>query len=251
MKKILYVFLCVATLGFTFVAFANLEKKSINTSKKTLIIGTDPQYAPFTFLDNNNKNVGFDIDIMTEIAKELNYNIKYLNMNFEGLLPSLLTEKINLIAGSMVITEERAKKINFSDEYYKAGLSIVVNINNNNIKSVKDLKGKTIGVHIGTVGAYYAHTIKDVKIVEFDNMADVWLAIINNKVDAMINDHPMNLYYIKTKGNIVKIVGDILETQYFGFGINKNAQDLLNNVNEVLRKMKKDGRYDKIYKKWF
>ncbi|GMO66836.1 MAG: glutamine ABC transporter substrate-binding protein GlnH [Rickettsiales bacterium] len=248
MRKIYFLSILVA-IGLIFAL--NINANSVKENN-VLVIGTDPQYAPFTFENEKGENVGFDIDIMSEICKELDYKCKYSNMNFGGLITSITENKIDLIAGSMVITDERRKKIDFTEQYYKAGLSVVVGKNNTNILSVDDLKGKRVGVHIGTVGAIYANNLKGIKLTEFETMADVWIALITDKVDAIIDDHPMVLYYIKTQKNAnIKIVGDILETQYFGFGINKNNKELLKKVDEALKQMKKDGRYNKIHKKWF
>jgi len=221
--------------------------------KKVLKVGADCAFAPFEFQDVNSKEyTGFDIDLAKALGKQMGYEIQIQNMGFDGLIPALESGQIDLIISGMTITEERAKKVNFSYPYYQSGLSIVVGINNETIKSFKDLEGKKIGVQIGTTGAKFAKGIKGAQVREFNNVPEAFMELKAGGVEAVINDLPVNQYYIAQAGSKdAKIVGELLSAENYGIAINKKNTELTQKVNKALAELKKNGEYEKIYVKWF
>ena len=133
-------------------------KKETANTKKELIAGTEPAFAPFEFQKaGSSEFTGFDIDLIQALAKKMGYEkCTIRNMGFDALIPALEAKNIDVAIAGMTITEDRKKKVNFSKAYYKSGLSIVVAKNNTTIKDVKDLEGKKIAVQIGTTGAMEA-----------------------------------------------------------------------------------------------
>jgi len=121
-KKFLVILLVVIISGMILAGVVDEIKK-----RGYLIVGTEATFPPFEFVDEKTKEiVGFDIDIAREIAKALGVKLKVEDIAFDGLIPSLLTKKIDLIAAAMTITPERAKVVSFSDPYFTAGQVIVV-----------------------------------------------------------------------------------------------------------------------------
>lgn len=222
-------------------------------NSKVLKVGTDATYAPFGFKDQQTGDLaGFDIDIIKAIAKEEGLKVEVQNLNFDALLPALQTNTLDVAISDMTISEERAKQVDFSNSYYIAGSGLVVNLDNTDIKAFSDLPGKRIGVSIGSTGSEIASKIPNAQIREFNNIVDALLELQNGGVDVVINDTPVNEYYVNTKGKgIAKVVGEDYEAAPLGIAVKKGNTELLKKINDGLGKIKANGEYAKIYKKWF
>ncbi|QJW45589.1 basic amino acid ABC transporter substrate-binding protein [bacterium BFN5] len=249
-KKIatLLVVVLVLTLGLI-----GCGKQTNTSTAKVLKVGAETTFPPFEFQDETSKDyVGFDIDLAKAIGKQIGYEVQIQNIGFDGLIPALDAGNIDMIASAMSITDERAKKVNFSNPYYKSGLSIVVNSSNNSINSFKDLEGKRIAVQIGTTSAEEARKIKNAQVREFNSNSEAYMELKNNGVDAVVNDLPVNAYYLtKTGAKDAKLVGEVANSEDYGLATAKKNTELNEKINKALDELKKNGEYDKIYLKWF
>jgi polar amino acid transport system substrate-binding protein len=152
----------------------------------------------------------------------------------------------------MTITEERAKKVNFSQPYYQSGLTIVVRPDDTTINSFEDLEGKKIAVQIGTTGSNTAKTIKDAEIREFNTAPEAFMELKAGGVDAVINDKPVNDYYItQMGGKDGKTVGEPLTAEDYGIATAKKNTELAEMIDNAIDELRSNGEYDKIYEKWF
>ena len=247
-KKLQIIFMCMFVLALL-VAGCGGSK-----AKKELIVGTEPAFAPFEFQKENSKDfVGFDIDLIQAIAKQMGYEkCTIQGMGFDALIPALDAKNIDVAIAGMTITDERAKKVNFSKPYYKSGLAIVVGKDNTAIKDVADLKGKKIAVQIGTTGAMEAEKIEGAKITSFNTNGEACLELKNKAVDAVIGDLPVEAYFLQQGGNdFAKIVGKTLTSEDYGIAVAKSNTALAKDVDKALETLKQNGEYDKLYKKWF
>ena len=173
-------------------------------------------------------------------------------MGFDALIPALNANNIDLIAAGMSITDERKKAITFSEPYYTSGLIIMVNKDNKEVKSEKDLEGKRIAVQIGTTGEKKARSIKGAKVTAFNTNTEAAMELKNKGVDAVINDSPVVGYYLAQGGNKTAMtVGEVMEAEQYGLAVKKGNDKLAADVNKALAELKKNGEYDKIYKTWF
>jgi len=229
------------------------KKDAAPQQAKVLKVGTEATFAPFEFQDEKSKEyTGFDMDLIRAIGKQMGYEVEIQNMGFDGLIPALESGQIDVIIAAMTITEERAKRVAFSEPYYQSGLTIVVNKDNDKIKTFKDLEGKKIAVQIGTTGANEAHKIAGATVREFNSATEAYMELKAGGVDAVLNDRPVNGYYLAQGGNAhAKEVGEILQAENYGIAVNKKNAELLNKINQALAELKKNGEYQKIYEKWF
>jgi len=227
--------------------------KQAAPTAKVLKVGSEASFAPFEFQEEGSKEyAGFDIDLIKALGKQMGYEVQIQNMGFDGLIPGLESSTVDVAISAMTITEERAKKINFSKPYYKSGLTIVVRNDNTNIKSFADLDGKKIAVQIGTTGADEAKKAKNAQIREFNSAPESFLELKAGGVDAVVNDKPVNDYYIaKSGGKDAKEIGQPLTAEEYGIAVAKKNTELLTNLDKALDELKKNGEYDKIYLKWF
>lgn len=220
---------------------------------KVLKVGAEATFPPFEFQEENSKEyVGFDVDIMKAIGKQMGMEVQIVNTGFDGLIPALEGSQIDAIASAMTITDERAKKVNFSKPYYKSGLSIVVKSDNVTINNFKELEGKRIAVQIGTTGAEAVKKIKDAKVREYNSASEAYLELKADGADAVVNDLPVNEYYLAKGGSKdAKLVGEVLNAEEYGIAVAKKDTELAGKINKALDEIKQNGEYAKIYEQWF
>lgn len=228
-------------------------QKQESKGGEVLKVACNADFAPFEFQDASGKEyVGFDMDLIRAIGKEMGVEVQIQNINFDGLIPALDAGNIDVVITGMTITPERAQKVGFSKPYYQSGLTIAVKNDNQEIHGFKDLEGRTIAVQIGTTGANEAKKIKGAKVKEFNSSADTFLELKAGGVEAVINDRPVNDYYIAQGGSKdAKTLEEILTAEEYGIAVNKNNAELLKKIDGALDKVKASGEYDKIYEKWF
>ena len=256
MKKVLAL---VAACAFAVLAMAgcgssnNAASSGSGSGAKVLKVGSSVDFAPFEFQDEGQKEYqGFDMDLIRAIGKEMGYDVEIQNLGFDGLIPALQGKNIDAIISGMSINGERKQNVLFSDPYYQSGLTMVVRDNETAIKSFQDLKGKKVAVQIGTTSADEVKKIDGVEIKELNTPADCFMELKAGGVDAVVNDRPVNDYYI-TKNNAqgVKALEEKLTAEDYGIAIGKDNKELQQKVNDALKKLKENGEYDKIFAKWF
>lgn len=256
MKKVLVtVVTLLLSMGMLAGCGSNASKeapKKPAEAQKVLRVGTEPTFAPFEFQKEGSKEyTGFDMDLIRAVGKQLNMKVEIQNMGFDALIPALGSGNIDVAVAGMSITDERKKAVDFSDPYYVSGLTIVVNKDNNEVKSLNELKGKKIAVQIGTTGAEKARKVPEAKVTEFNTNAEVFMELKNKGVDAVIIDSPVAAYYLVQGGkDSAKMVGDVMEAESYGMALKKGSK-LTADINGALKKLKENGEYDKLYKQWF
>lgn len=221
--------------------------------KPVLRAAAEATFVPFEFVDEKtNKVTGFDVDLVEALGEVMGYKIEFLNLSWDGLIPSLLNGNIDVIASGMSITEERLKQVNFSDPYFTSVLTIMVKDNNNVIKSLDDLANKTVAVQISTTGDFAAEEIPGVKINRYNTAPEALQNVILGVANASILDLPVAEAFIASNPNApLKHLGPVSADDYFGLAMRKKDTDLLEKVNAALVQIKADGTYDKIVEKWF
>lgn len=160
------------------VAAAALALMVVGTQAgaETLRVGSETVYPPFEFLDSNSgKYVGFDIDLIDEVAKRAGFEPQILSMGLDGLIPALMSGSIDVAVSALTITPERAAKVDFTKPYYESGLSIMARKDDASIKGVKDLENKVLCAEIGSSGSVFMSKIKGAKIRTFNSAGEAFL----------------------------------------------------------------------------
>ena len=240
----------LATLLLTGCGSSSANSTSQTNGKKKYVIAPEATFPPFEF-QKDGKYIVIDIDLLNAIAEEENFDLELKPMNFKGIIPALTSNQVDGAISGMTITDERKKVLDFSDKYYDSGLGLVVKEDNTAIKSMNDLKGKTIAVKKGTSGAEFAEKNKDkysLNIKYFDDTPSVFQEIKNGNAVADFEDYPVIAYSISVNPNQgLKIVGEKLTSEPYGFAVDTGKnKELLDKFNEGLKKLKANGEYDKI-----
>ncbi|MGE5370793.1 MAG: basic amino acid ABC transporter substrate-binding protein [Solirubrobacterales bacterium] len=254
MKRILSVFLvALLVISLAFMA-VGCDKKADTNKDKVYKVGSETTYPPFEMVDNNGKFTGFDMELFQAIAEAGGFKIEIVSLGFDGLIPALQAGNIDAAISAMSINDERKKSVDFSDPYFNSGLIIAVPADNNTIKTLNDLKGKTVAVQIGTTGASMAESIKAKNpstVIKTFNTIDIAFAEMKNKgADAVINDMPVTADYIKKGHPEAKMVGSLLSAEPYGIAFAKGSE-FKTLVDNGLKKIKENGKYDEIFKKYF
>ena len=215
-----------------------------------LLMGSDTTYPPFESIEDG-EAVGFDVDVAAEIADRLGLELEVVTTAWEGIIPGLKTDKYDIIMSAMTITEERLEEIDFSDPYIDSNQSICVANDNEDIKGPEDLEGKIVGVQVDTTGQFTAEEIPGIaEIRKFDTILLAFQDLELGRVDAIMNDYPVNAWISKTRGN-TKVVDTIMTDESYGIGVKMGNDALLEAINDALMEMMEDGSYDEIFEEWF
>ncbi len=226
-------------------------RESSDAARTTLRIGTDATYPPFETVDIETGELqGFDIDLITEVCQTSGWEPEFIVTPFDGIIPGLTGKKYDAVISAMTITPRRAVVVDFSDPYYLAGQVIAVPLEDSAIFSVDDLSGKKVGVQLGTTGEIMAKSMDGLHVYSFDNIGAAFIDIANGNLDAILNDCPTTQAYIKRQGT-AKTVGQVLTREHYGIAVRKGESELLTAINGALREIRKSGRYEQIYRKWF
>lgn len=217
-----------------------------------LTVGSDLDFPPMETL-NGTTPEGFDVDLMTAIAKEMGLEISYLPpQNFDALIALVNAGKFDVIASSMTINDDRKELIVFSDAYFESNQSIAMKTGST-YTSPADLKGKKVGVQSGTTGFDWAtENLKPAgaTIVPFTKTSQAFAALQAGNVAAVVNDLPITNDIVKDPAKGLMIVKQIPTGELYGFGIAKDNPDLATAINAALAKIKSSGAYKTMYEKW-
>jgi polar amino acid transport system substrate-binding protein len=218
---------------------------------KVYRVATDATYPPFESVDETTKQpVGFDIDLFNAIAAEEGFKFEFVNVNFDALLAGMTQCQYDAAISATTITEERKKSFNFSDPYINAGQVVTINKETTDIKSVADLKGKRIGVQIGTTGAIEASKIEGAEVKTYDTVDLAFEDLINKQVDAVVADYPTSVAFIEVNPDKIMTTGDVFTAEEYGIAVCKTNTELLDLINKGLAAVKAKGLIPQLEQKW-
>ena len=218
----------------------------------TVTIGTSND-APLAYLDTDGNLTGIDGDIMMAIANENGWKVKNSVTNFSTLIESLNTNKIDISNDAMFITPERQKQASFSEPFYVLHDAIIVKKSETGVKTYDQLKGKPVGTVTGTAYADYLNELSPGKVKLFDSQATMIEAIVNGDIYGAVTDQPVAAYSLKQNPDLDVRVVNPAEPHYSNKvapAVRKADADMLEKINAGLKKIKSDGTYDEIMKKW-
>ena len=225
-------------------------------AQQVMKVGSTPTGIPFTFLDTKTNSIqGVMVDLVTEVGKDIGFQVQVEPMQFSTLIAALTSNKIDLISAAMYITPARKEVIEFSEPVYSYGEGLIVpKSDTKEYKAFEDLKGETVGAQVGTV---YVEPLKktglfaDVKI--YDTIPDIMRDVNTGRLKAGFGDYPILAYNVQ-QGNfpdlrLVKSYKSIILGS-IGIGMRKGDPELLKKINASLDKLKANGTVDKILAKW-
>lgn len=227
------------------------QAKSFVEDPETLVVTTEPAFPPFVYLNSENQLVGFDVDLMNEVARRLDLGIDYAYIPFDGLFATLEAETADAAVNAITITAARDESIDFSRPYFQSGLAIAVRSNETRINALEDLAGRKVAVKLGTTGAELAAQVPNAQLVTFDSAEKALIDLSKGNVDAVIKDEPTTRGMLE-QANIdnVRLLADLLTEEYYGIGLPPGSPNK-SFIDQALNDMIADGTYERLYRKWF
>jgi len=259
MKKIICAVLAAATV-MTLVSCKKAEKKSTDAvaalkERGTFVLGLDDSFPPLGYRDDNNEIVGYDIDLGKEVAKRLGVAFKAQPIDWDAKEMELETGKIDCIWNGFTITEERKEALSFTKAYLNNAQVLVVRADSG-IKTLADMKGKTIGIQSGSSAQEAVDENPDFKnalgsIISFKDNITALNDLDVRGVDAVVMDSVVASYSISQTKKPFVVVSEVLANEEYGVGFRKAEPELRDAVYATLQEMKKDGTIAAISTKWF
>ena len=223
---------------------------------ETLKIATEGAYPPFNYVDSNNQLHGFDVDIANALCKQMQVECQIVAQDWEGIIPALLAKKYDAVVASMIATDERKKKIAFSNHYYRTPLSVAVAKDSDITDAQTNFKGRTVGAQASSTQAIYAEDHSgpagaDVKFYPTLDEANSDLAA--GRVDGVIADKFPLLAWAESAGkDCCKIIGDVNGTTAdASIAVRKEDNALRERLNKALDEIVANGTYKQISSRYF
>lgn len=232
------------------LAALTLASVSVQAQDKVLRVGTDATFPPMEFVENG-KRTGFDVELVEALAKSMGKQVEWVDIDFKGLIPGLISKRFDMAVSAIYITDERKKVVDFANSYYAGGLVVMTKESNTSIKKLSDLDGKKVSVQVGTksVGYLQEHYPK-VQRVEVEKNQEMFNLVDIGRADAAVTGKPAAFQYVRTRPGL-RVLEEQLTTEEYGMALRKDTPELTKSVNAALAKLKADGSYAAIVKKWF
>lgn len=223
--------------------------------EKTYTVAMNAEFAPFEFKDNDGSIQGFDVDLMNAVAKEMNVQVTYKDIPWDGLFASLNSGDIDAVLSAVTITPERKESMDFSTPYFEVK-QVILLPKGKTLEKLDDLKNlNKVAVVTGNTGDFVAQKIlgaTNPKIARYERVALVVKEIENSGADAALSDSAVVRHYVKNNGsdNFTIVDSDEVDSEFYGMAVRK-GDELQHVFNQGLEKIKANGEYDKIYSKYF
>lgn len=216
-------------------------------------VACNPTWPPMELLDDNKQIVGFDVDMIHAICKEVGLEAEFRNVAWDGIFAGVAAGSYDLVASGVTITPERQKAFLFTEPYYNVS-QIIVMQNGQTAKGFEDLKGKKVGGQIGTTGVFVAQKCGvEFTLREYDDVGLAMQDLVNGRIDAVVCDSPVALYYANKKEGFSDVLTVAFRTEaneHLGFVAKKDRKDLIEKLNKGLAAIRANGVEAELKKKW-
>lgn len=220
--------------------------------KGEITIAVDDTFPPMNYRNDKNELVGFDVDLAKAVSEELGVKANFIPTAWDGILPGLDAKRYDIIMSSMGITDERKQKVDFV-EYLRLGQILAVQSGNPlNIQTKEDLSGKIVGVQMGSTSESAAKEIDRVKELKaYNGYTDVFNDLALGRVEGVIVAEAVGRYYKSLKPEVFDVAGDSFLKLPVGIAVRKDDDSLEKALNDAVQKLKENGTFSEISKKWF
>ncbi len=256
--KLLASIAIVATAAFSTVTMAGSHLPDLGG--KEVVVVTENAYPPLQFMDPaSGEAIGWEYDAMAEIAKRINIKVTYENISWDAMIPAVSEAQFDLGMTGITIRDDRKEKVDFSDPYMRSEMVMMVRGDEDRFTDAKSFAANDdllMAAQPGTtpfyVGVYEVldGNESNPRIKLFETFGATVQALKTGDVDLVLTDGTAGAGYVDASDGGLKIIGDKLGTEDFGFIFPKGS-DLVGPINAAIADMKADGTIDALNKKWF
>lgn len=253
--------LLVITLALLILAGCSTKDTTDGDEDTLILVGTQNDYPPFAFADENNELTGFDVEMIKAIDEKLDgYTFDFTATPWDSMFLALESNKIQAIADQVAKTPEREEKFLFSDQsYFAAETVLVTKSDRTDIQTLEDLEGKKVGALAGDSYTLlleeYNENADDPIILQYSesgNPSEILEDIQTGRIDAYVND-PIMIHSVINKFDLdLEVVGQPILHDNIGivFKDNKQGEELKTLIDPILKQLKEEGTLAKLSKKW-
>jgi len=213
-----------------------------------LVVGMDLSYPPFEMIDAAGKPAGVSVDLARALGESLHRPVRIENIPFTGLIPSLLTGKIDVVISSMTDTPERRKAIAFSDPYLNIGLALLAGKNSGLTAAAElDQPGRTVAVRQGTTAQVWAKEhLKQAKVLVLDKESSAVLEVVQGKADGFLYDQ-MSVWKHHQEHPVETVaLLKPVQTESWAVALRPGDSDLREQVNGFMKSFRASGGFDRL-----
>lgn len=241
MKKLIALLVALMMLGTAAAAMAD-----------PITVAFNPEYPPFEYVNDNGEFEGYDVDLINAVAAKAGLEIVFEAMDFDAVISAVAANENTIGVSGISITDERKLSVDFSEGYINAGLIVVIK-KDSGFATVDDLKGKTIGVQMGTTSDFAAEEITgEANTAKYKSFLNAIMELQGNKVDAVIVDKPVGMAILASLADDELVIVDMgLQADWYGIEVNKNNPELLEKINAALKELEAEGFYEELAVKYF
>lgn len=222
-------------------------------AKGEITIATEGTWSPWTYHDENDNLVGFDVEVAEQVAAKLGVRANFVEGEWDGLFAGLDSGRYDMMANGVEVTEERAEKYDFSDPYGYIRTAIIVREDDDSIHSFEDLAGKTTANTLASTYATLAESY-GATATGVDDLNQTIELLKARRVDATLNAEVTFYDYMKAKPDAgLKIAALTEDASLVCFPLRKeeDTATLRTAINEALAELREDGTLSEISVKYF
>lgn len=255
MKKNLFIF-AAAVFSARIMSCKKSETADLLSQiqkKGKITIAMEGTWAPWTYHDEKNELVGYDVEVGKKIAEKLGVKAEFVEVDWDGIFAGIDSKRYDLSLNGVEVTQERAFKYDFSEPYAYTHTALIVKKDNDSIKKFEDLKGRTTTNSLGSTYAEFAESL-GAKVVTIDSFEETLQLVEHGRADATLNDNATFFYYQKIKPeNPFKLAALTENASHVAIPMRKGEETktLLEAVNKAIEELKQSGELAQISQKYF
>lgn len=211
------------------------------------------KFPPFNYYNEQGKLAGFDVDVSREIARRLKKESRIVVTDWDGIIAGLLTGKYDAVIGSMAITPERKKKVDFSVPYYKSGAQLFTHRDNpDQVYSIEECSGLRIAVVLGeSYQGFLEKNYPEIEVVTFKSSVEIFEMLEQKRISGFVTDRLVGSWQIKKADRAFVPIGGMLYSENIAIPVRKKSSGLLRQINRAVANMESDGTMKAINQKYF
>jgi len=243
-----YRLLAAVTPPFTLLAITPM---AATAADDVMRVATDATFPPMEFIKDG-KRTGFDVELIEALAEQMNKKVEWIDIGFKGLIPGLISNRFDVAASAIYMTDERRKVVNFTDSYFRGGLAVLVLKDDQSINSPADLSGgKKVSAQVGTKSiSFLKDNYPTASVVEVEKNQAMFDLLTIGRVNAAVTGRPAAIEFAKSEPR-VRVLDEGLTTELYGFALRKNDAELAQQMNTALQTLRSTGEYAALTQKWF
>ncbi|MDK4679296.1 transporter substrate-binding domain-containing protein [Kingella negevensis] len=229
------------------------ETTNNNPNLKTYVVGSELGYLPFEFMNDKGQADGFEIELLTEIAKMGGFNVQFVNSPRSAVTSTLNDGSRQIWASAIAVSPARLAEVDMSEPFmdFESAVAVADRPENSNVNALNDLAGKKIAFNKASVSNTELVAALRATAVPENSFFLALKSLRSGRADAIVGDTRVFQYYKNHQNDKVRIISLGKGPQPLAFAVKKGNTELLNKINSGIAKMKADGSLDKLIAKWF